>query len=120
MAIQFICTADGGDGSVGGELGSNVADNKTLGGTLLNANERRVEALVRFELFAPGQGWPWFVPRYTMRVRGLDHLALEQGANTIPLGFPANANDTPGTNPDSINGGLGSGGSFLPAQRWAL
>jgi len=110
VGIHFICSADGGDGSPGGVLGSNVAENKTLGGTLLKANQRRIEALMRFELFGPGQGYPWFSPRYTMRVRNLNTLGLVQSGTTIPLGFPADATDVPGAISDYMPDGLSAGG----------
>lgn len=99
--IQFICSADGGDGTAGGVEGSNVVANKTLGGTLLTANQRRIEALFFLETFIPGQGWPTVWPAYSVRIQGLNQFQIIGGLPTPGLGFPADAtklSDFVGTN----------------------
>jgi uncharacterized protein (TIGR02600 family) len=67
--MLFICCADGStdgvdgiDGEVviddkDGKYGSNVATNRTLGGTLLLPNQKRLQMMVFFEWTSPAQGW---------------------------------------------------------------
>jgi uncharacterized protein (TIGR02600 family) len=66
--LLFLCCADGGDGGAGGVAGSNVTGNRTLGGTLLGANERRVQMMVLFEWTSPAQGWTQHQPDLSIEV----------------------------------------------------
>lgn len=136
--IVFIACADGGDGSPGGVAGSNVEDNKTLDlvapapappapkRTLLNAGERRIEALFFMEEFIPGQGWPPVKTNISTRVTGLDQFSVEStatGAN-FPLGFPSDGISTVmqsegyGEKPwgGTISARVGLAGKRLPAR----
>ncbi len=101
VGIGFIATADAGGGAEGGVANSNriLADtnspslygiNKTLGGTLLNAGERRIEAILMLETFVPGQGYPHVMQSFVVKVKdGLDALSVTDGAGTTKdLGFP--------------------------------
>ncbi len=102
-AIVFIASADGGDGSAGGLAGSNVEANKTLDlivptpvppapkRTLLQAGERRIEALFFMEEFIPGQGYPHVTTSFSTRVTGLNQFSVTPTGNatSIPLGFPS-------------------------------
>jgi hypothetical protein len=118
--IHFICTADGGNGTAGGVLGSNVATNRTLGSpaTLLTANQRRIEALFFLETFIPGQGWPPITPAYSVRIRGLNQFQITGGLPTPSLGFPADAHDLSRYDSAVFYHGRGWGGSV--SHRLAL
>ena len=102
-AIVFIASADGGNGSAGGLAGSNVEANKTLDlivptpvppapkRILLQAGERRIEALFFMEAFIPGQGYPHVTASFSTRVTGLNGFSITPTASgtAIPLGFPS-------------------------------
>jgi len=113
--IQFICTADAGPAPAvpGGVLGSNVVgsgtvpNNKTLGGTLLIANHRRVEALFFLETFVAGEGFPHVWPAYSVRIRGLDLFQI----NGTSLGFPSDATDLSDAMGQNILHGRSRGGT---------
>nr|MDQ3622361.1 Verru_Chthon cassette protein A [Verrucomicrobiota bacterium] len=66
--ILFICCADGGTGQPGGVAGSNVEENKTLGGTLLTAGQQRIQMMLLFEWFSPSQGWTLLHPEFSFEV----------------------------------------------------
>lgn len=99
VGVGFIATADGGDGSAGGVAGSNsvaanvgAGINKTLGGTLLKANERRIEAILMLESFIPGLGYPQAMQSFVVKVEGMGAFAITDGAGTTTnLGFPGSA-----------------------------
>lgn len=134
VGINIICSADGGDGSPGGLHGSNSHSNRTLEPdtvpgqrVLLEAGERRIEALFFMETFIPGQGWPTVAGNYSARVRGLENFSV----NGIPMGFPASgiSNWMMRQGNDMYDGGMwggtvsarfglasGRGGRRLPAR----
>ena len=130
VGIHFICTADSGDVAATAEPGlydSNTSNNLTLGsapGSTLKVNERRIEAIIRFELFVPGMGWPSYFPYISMRVRGLDSLGIDKAGSSMSLGFPAVATDisplTPNHGFSYLGGTISSqflfASSFLPAR----
>lgn len=103
VGVGFIATADAGNGMEGGVANSNritanatavppYGINKTLGGTLLNAGERRIEAILMLETFVPGQGYPHVMQSFVIRVKdGLDALSVTDSTG-VPknLGFPDN------------------------------
>lgn len=125
VGIHFICTADGGTGQPGGIAGSNVMGNSTLGNpaTLLTANQRRIEAMILFEPFIAGQGWPPISPAFTLRVKGLENLNITNVGNAGL--FPANRFSGDGPSgisrnflPGYVSGGINWGGTLSP--RWLL
>jgi len=130
VGIQFICTADGRHDPVDPVSGvvtnnawstSNVLENRSLVSLLL-PGQRRVEAMLLFEAFVPTMGWPPIHPSFTLRVKGLDTLAVTNNlvegslfpASRLPVaGLVGSSRNIP---PGNLDGGRSYGGSISP--RW--
>lgn len=103
--LLFICCADGAAGTASAPVGppngsDSVADakrasnsfpgdatypkNKTLVAPLA-ATERRIQAMLIFDFFAPAHGWTQFAMDYTLEVEQLGGLQV----NGISLGIPS-------------------------------
>lgn len=87
LGLIFIATADSGNGSnpTGLEGSNDPARNPSLGGTALAPNQRRIQAMLAFETFVPGQGYPQVMQSFVLNISGLDNFEV----NGTNLGFPA-------------------------------
>lgn len=103
IGLQFICTADGNEAADANPK-SNVATNKTLGGTVLPVNRKRIEAMLLLESFSPMHGWTAIYPDMQIRIRGLEQFSVGGEA----LNFPA----------DGTVRSLASTGSYYHGRAW--
>ena len=88
LGIIFICNAVADDPATSGideSSGSNTTANLVLGGTLLTAGQKYVQAIIVPEFFCAMQGWTGCRPEMRIRITGLDNLQV----NGSSLGFPA-------------------------------
>jgi uncharacterized protein (TIGR02600 family) len=79
IGLQFIATASSANAT-----SNNPAQNKSLGGVALAANQTRIEARLVYEAFVPGQGFPRYRQAFTVRIRDLTGF----GVNSTSLVFP--------------------------------
>ncbi len=114
LAIQFICNADGSgefknpppaapsatnppktftnavdqinnNAKIMSNIATGINANRTLNGTKLNFNEKRIEAMIHLELFSPSLGNRPMASDLQFRVKGLEAFKI----NGAAMGFPA-------------------------------
>ena len=90
VGIQFIATADSAN-ATSNNATSNLTLRDTLGGpgTVLTANQIRMEARLLYEAFIPSQGFPQYKQAFTVRIRGAAGFRV----NGTSLGFPGDEFD---------------------------
>lgn len=89
IALHVICMADGGDdfnNEIGGLAGSNWVpdelirapemENLSLGGVRLKPNEKRIQAMLVFELVNPMPGYPSLAGSLQIRVKNADKFKI--------------------------------------------
>lgn len=122
IGLLLICTADG-NGSPGDlRSQSNVpADNATLEGTALEPGQKRLQAMLIFELYSPMLGWDPMMPDIQINIRNLNRLTFSQGSVTHSP-FPGGdlVTETLGTRFNDIMtiGGLNGFQYFMSRLNW--
>lgn len=112
FGLHFICSGDGGEG-----LQPAGGDDKKL-----RDDEKLLEVGFIMEPFSPSMGWPRLLNNFTIRVKGLDDFKLNQievndsggrSETEESMGFPAEANFTPGGLSGSWHGRAWGGSSGI-------
>lgn len=111
MGFVFICNAQPDNpatSAIDESSGSNnPATNPALGGTPLNANEKKVQGMFLFELFSPMQGFVPMGQNMKIEIAGLENFTV----NGVNLGLPASSTWTLDSSYMSLYNGRQWGGN---------
>lgn len=123
IGLLVIATADG-NGSAGDlrTQSNDVATNPTLMGTALTAGQKRLQAMLIFELYSPMLGYDTMMPDIQINIRGLNNLTFTGTDGITKSPFPAGdlTTETLGTRYNDILqiGGLNGFQYFISRLDW--
>lgn len=112
IGLLLICTADG-NGTSGDfrDQSNQTSSNETLAETftgtrtLLNTGEKRLQAMLLFELSSPMHGFDMIMPDISINIRNLNNVTLKTSAGTVLQPFPSGTlfTQSPGVRFNGIN-----------------